>query len=105
MPQDFSRDLGYLDKFLHGLRAHAATLGEPAGSRLAALMDEQDRAWTEIKGILAGGSGSGSANPGSQNSASAGSSERAAAAPEAEASESPRAEAAPKRLTVGSLMS
>ncbi len=53
MPSEFSRDLGYLAKFLGGLRTHASTLG-PAGTRLEALLDEQDRAWAEIQALLAG---------------------------------------------------
>ena len=98
MPQDFSRDLGYLDKFLQGLRAHAATLKAPAGSRLVALMDEQDRAWAEIRGILAGDPGaiaSAPAAPGSESPREE--ADRGVTAP---ASESPT-----KRLTVGSLIS
>lgn len=97
MPKDFSRDLGYLDKFLSGLRDHAATLGEPAGARLLALLDEQDRAWSEIRGILAGGTGApAAAKPASET-------EPTSAAPEASvAAVTP--EAPYKRLTVGSLM-
>ena len=98
MPKDFSRDLGYLDKFLQGLRAHAATLGEPAGSRLAALLNEQDRAWTEIRGILAG-------NPGTSATAPAASEPKASQEPEARGERAPAPESSAKRLTVGSLIS
>ena len=101
MPKDFSRDLGYLDKFLQGLRAHAATLGGSAGTRLSALMDEQDRAWAEIKGILEGAPVAQSASP----AASAGAMRSAAESVSSEPATAARsAEAAPRRLTVGSLM-
>lgn len=93
MPKDFSRDLGYLDKFLQGLRDHAATLGEPAASRLGTLLGEQDRAWAEIKSLLAGAPVSASAP------ASPALRERGTEAPAAPSSEPPS-----KRLTVGSLM-
>jgi len=96
MPKDFSRDLGYLDKFLLGLRAHAATLDASAGSRLVTLLDEQDRAWSEIRGILAGGSG---ASPGPAGAPEAEAAPAPESAPEAVAPEAPY-----KRLTVGSLM-
>jgi hypothetical protein len=52
---DFARDLGYLDKFLSAVKAHAGTVGGPAGSRLAQLMDEEQSRWQEIRGLLAGG--------------------------------------------------
>jgi hypothetical protein len=58
---DFTRDLGYLDKFLASVRAHAGTLGGPAGSRLAQLMDEEQARWTEIRGLLASGGNPGPA--------------------------------------------
>ena len=97
MPKDFSRDLGYLDKFLQGLRAHAATLDASASSRLVTLLDEQDRAWSEIRGILAGGGGASStAKPATV-------SEPAPAAPDSSAA-AVTPEAPYKRLTVGSLM-
>jgi hypothetical protein len=51
---DFARDLGYLDKFLVALRAHAGTLGAGAGARLAALLDEEERRWAEIRALLSG---------------------------------------------------
>jgi hypothetical protein len=95
MPKDFSRDLGYLDKFLQGLRDHAATLGEPAGSRLGELLDEQDRAWAEIKGLLAGSPVTTSSSTTVTPPASESTTESAAP---------PAAEAPSKRLTVGSLM-
>lgn len=95
MPKDFSRDLGYLDKFLQGLRDYAATLGEPAASRLGTLLGEQDRAWAEIKSLLAGAPVSASAPA------------PASSAPRERGTETPAAptpEAPAKRLTVGSLM-
>ncbi len=98
MPKDFSRDLGYLDRFLQGLRDHAASLGEPAAARLGALLDEQDRAWTEIRGLLSGGSASGApqtAQPALATKTEAPFIEPGVATNEAKA----------KRLTVGSLMS
>lgn len=103
MAKDFSRDLGYLDKFLRALRDHAATLEAPASTRLLALLDEQDRAWSEIKGLLAG----------TPVSVAMASPVQAAAEPaprvaaESAASESPAAkipDLPPRRLTVGSLM-
>jgi hypothetical protein len=94
MPKDFSRDLGYLDKFLQGLREHAATLGEPAAARLGALLDEQDRAWAEIKPLLSGSPVTSSTATGT-----------AAPAENAAENAAPMAPEAPsKRLTVGSLM-
>ncbi len=95
MPKDFSRDLGYLDKFLQGLRDHAATLGEPAASRLGTLLGEQDRAWAEIKSLLAAAPVSASATA----PASPALRERRTETPAA-----PTPEAPSKRLTVGSLM-
>lgn len=102
MPKDFSRDLGYLDKFLQGLREHAATLGAPGGSRLLALLDEQDQAWGEIRGILAGGSGASSESGKASTSRNASTTDEASAAPAAGAA---IPEVPSKRLTVGSLMS
>lgn len=91
MPKDFSRDLGYLDKFLKGLRAHAMTLAEPSRTRLSTLLDEQDQAWAEIKEHLAG-------VPATNVSTALG-------APEPAAQDAGRnAAIPPKRLTVGSLM-
>lgn len=55
MSKDFARDLGYLSKFLQGLRTHAASLEAPASARLAALLDDQDRAWAEIRSLIAAG--------------------------------------------------
>ena len=97
MPKDFSRDLGYLDKFLQGLRDHAATLGEPAASRLGTLLGEQDRAWAEIKSLLAGAPVSASVAPVASGSPAP--REPGAGNPQGSTSEAPS-----KRLTVGSLM-
>lgn len=100
MAKDFSRDLGYLDKFLQGLHAHAGTLGEPASSRLAALLDEQERVWGEIRGLLTGtpeaaGAPTGDPGPGTSSAPTAGSGEAAAL----------QASADQKRFTVGSMIS
>lgn len=97
MPKDFSRDLGYLDKFLMALRAHAETLGDAEASRLKALLDAQDRSWAEIRGLLGGEK---AAAPASSASVEAPKEE----APPVAAREAVR-EALPKRLTVGSLIS
>lgn len=88
MPADFSRDFGYLDKFLVNIAAHAATLPEPQGSRLKQLMVEETARWAEVRRLLAG------ENP------------AAAPAPAAVPAPSPAPEAKPASpgLTVGSLL-
>lgn len=50
----FSRDLGYLDKFLAGLGAHAETLPEPQRSELRRLVAAEVDHWKVIKGLLSG---------------------------------------------------
>lgn len=96
--KDFSRDLGYLDKFLSALRAQAVALGGTSGSRLATLMDEQERAWTEIRAILGG-------SPASASDASEGAAAGMPTTPETPAIglDTPPAASA-KTLTVGSLI-
>jgi hypothetical protein len=98
MPKDFSRDLGYLDKFLQGLRDHAASLGDPAATRLSTLLDQQDRAWAEIRGLLSGGAASGTPQTAQSDLATK------TEAPFVEPTGATN-EAMAKRLTVGSLMS
>lgn len=98
MAKDFSRDLGYLDKFLQGLRAHAATLGEPAASRLASMLGEQERAWGEIRSLLAGAkaTASGATGPGSEASN--------ASSPGSATATASQTSASPRRFTVGSMI-
>jgi len=50
----FSRDLGYLDKFLTSLRSHAEGLAEPQRSELMTLVSAEVAAWDRIKALLAG---------------------------------------------------
>ena len=50
--EDFSRDLGYLDKFFDKLDAHAGNLPEGAGQRLRALVAEERGRWTEIRQLV-----------------------------------------------------
>jgi hypothetical protein len=107
MSKDFARDLGYLSKFLQGLRTHAASLEAPASARLAALLDDQERAWAEIRSLIAAGT----VDPGAAPV------EASRLAPEAPrpAPETPLKPAAPsvattgeatgRRFTVGSLIS
>jgi hypothetical protein len=52
---DFARDLGYLDKFLASLLAHADSLTPTEGARLRALVDEEVRRWAEIRALLDAG--------------------------------------------------
>ncbi|HEY9900367.1 MAG TPA: hypothetical protein V6D00_14425 [Pantanalinema sp.] len=59
----FARDLGYLDKFLAGLKAHAQGLSEPQRAELLGLLEEEVARWGRIKGILGGGGGSPVAAP------------------------------------------
>ncbi|MBM3267850.1 MAG: hypothetical protein FJZ01_09400 [Candidatus Sericytochromatia bacterium] len=85
----FQRDLGYLAKFLAGLRTHAADLPPAARERLLALLDEEDASWREITALL--GAAAPLPNP---------------AAPDATAPGRPagRPAATPGGLTVGSLL-
>lgn len=53
--EEFSRDLGYLDKFLDKLDAQASSLTGGDAERLRALMKEERSRWAEIRQILAGG--------------------------------------------------
>jgi hypothetical protein len=93
VPADFSRDFGYLDKFLSNLANHAATLPEPQGSRLKQLMAEETARWAEVKRLLAGEA------PSAPTTAPA----VAPAAPTPSPAPEARA-AAPAGLTVGSLL-
>lgn len=54
MAEDFSRDLGYLEKFFEKLEAHAGTLGGASGQRLRTLMSEERKRWGEIRSLIAG---------------------------------------------------
>jgi len=49
---EFSRDLGYLDKFFDKLEAHAGTLPSEAGQRLRALLSEERARWAEIRQLV-----------------------------------------------------
>lgn len=60
----FARDLGYLDKFLTSLTAHAATLPGEQGARLKQLMAEEGQRWAEIKRLLDGQAPASNAGPG-----------------------------------------
>lgn len=50
----FSRDLGYLDRFLVSLRAHADALPEPRRGELLGLVSAERDRWERIKSLLAG---------------------------------------------------
>lgn len=50
----FSRDLGYLDRFLVSLRAHADALPEPRRGELLRLVSAERDRWDRIKSLLAG---------------------------------------------------
>ncbi len=50
----FARDLGYLDKFLTGLGAHADSLSEPQRSELKRLVEAEVSQWARIKALLQG---------------------------------------------------
>lgn len=50
----FSRDLGYLDRFLVSLRGHADTLPEPRRSELLRLVSAERDSWDRITSLLAG---------------------------------------------------
>ncbi|HEY9857483.1 MAG TPA: hypothetical protein V6D05_17190 [Stenomitos sp.] len=76
----FSRDLGYLDKFLTSLRAHAESLGEPRRSELLRLVNAEVATWGRIRTLLAG------------------------QAPADMATPAPATPIVPRGLTVGSLM-
>lgn len=54
--EEFSRDLGYLDKFFDKLEGHASTLSGEAGPKLLSLLGEERKRWDEIRSLLAGGS-------------------------------------------------
>jgi len=77
----FSRDLGYLDKFLTSLRAHAEGLAEPQRSELLKLVNAEVATWGRIRDLLAGEAPASASKP--------------APAP---------GMSAPRGLTVGSLM-
>lgn len=51
----FSRDLGYLFRFIESLEAHAVELGGARGAALAGLLEGQAARWTEIATVLGGG--------------------------------------------------
>lgn len=53
-PDEFSRDLGYLARFLDKLAAHAGTLPGERGARLAQLIAEEGERWSEISALLGG---------------------------------------------------
>lgn len=55
--EEFSRDLGYLDKFFEKLEGHASTVGGNAGGRLLELLAEERKRWDEIRGLLGGAPG------------------------------------------------
>lgn len=103
MPKDFARDLGYLAKFLQDLRAHAATLGAPAGPRLMALLDSEDAAWAEIRALLEGQPAGDASVPNAEAPARAAVSEHGAPKPVAPPLMT-SGEATMRRLTVGSLL-
>ena len=48
----FSRDLGYLDRFFEKLESHTGNLPSDAGQRLRTLLEEERRRWGEIRGLL-----------------------------------------------------
>lgn len=50
----FSRDLGYLDRFLVALRAHAEALPEPQRAEFLGLVSAEHDRWERIKSLLAG---------------------------------------------------
>lgn len=50
----FARDLGYLDKFLAALRAHAGGRPEPERAELSQLLAEETERWERIKALLSG---------------------------------------------------
>lgn len=50
----FARDLGYLDKFLAALAAHAEGLSEPDRTELLGLLAEENARWPQIKALLEG---------------------------------------------------
>lgn len=52
---NFTRDLGYLDKFFVNISAFADTLPEAESSRLKQLMAEETQRWAEIRGLLGAG--------------------------------------------------
>ena len=100
MSKDFARDLGYLSKFLQGLRTHAASLEAPASARLAALLDDQERAWAEIRSLIAAGT----AEPGAAPVEAPRPAPEAPLKPAAP-SVATTGEATGRRFTVGSLIS
>src|SRR5262245_60362213 len=53
--EEFTRDLGYLDKFFEKLDAEAANLAAASAARLRALLGEERSRWAEIRTLLAGG--------------------------------------------------
>ena len=92
---DFSRDFGYLDKFLVNVAQAAEALPPAQAARLKQLMAEETARWAEVKRLLAGEAPS--APVASTSAAGVPSQPAAAPAPGP-------AGAAPVGLTVGSLM-
>lgn len=96
MPAPFARDLGYLEKFLGALEAHATSLPEPEGARLASLLREERARWEEIGALLGG-----QAAPGQEADSEA---PPASASPARMAPAAPTQELPRPRWTVGSLL-
>ena len=102
--EQFTRDFGYLEKFLVNMAKHAETLPPERGGRLKQIMAEESSRWEEVKRLLAG---SAPTAPTMTNVASPASPAPAPASAVPPASALPPAAVpplAPTGLTVGSLM-